>query len=389
MTAPEPCSTLPPARLERSEIDCLFDALGLMGYQVIGPTVRDGAILYDQISQSADLPIGWSDAQEAGQYRLVKREDELLFGYAVGPWSWKQHLFPPRERLWQAGKTANGFELIPETVDQAPMAFLGVRACELNAIAIQDRIFLNDAYVETGYSARRSNLFLVAVNCGQPGGTCFCESMGTGPRALSGYDIAMTEVLEGADHFFILEPGSGKGEELIRKLPHRPATEREIAKAQAVTETAKTQMGRKLDTQDLKERLYQSMEHPQWEQVAERCLSCANCTLVCPTCFCSHVEDVTDLTGEHAERWRQWSSCFHIDFSYIHGGSIRSSVQSRYRQWLTHKLATWIDQFGTSGCVGCGRCITWCPVGIDITEEAEAIRSTTQLPELEGEHARS
>jgi Fe-S oxidoreductase len=100
--------------------------------------------------------------------------------------------------------------------------------------------------------------------------------------------------------------------------------------------------------------------------------------MVCPTCFCTTVEDVSDVTGDHAERWRRWDSCFTLGFSYIHGGSIRNSGKARYRQWMTHKLASWIDQFGTSGCVGCGRCITWCPVGIDITEEARAIRDGGQ-----------
>ena len=112
--------------------------------------------------------------------------------------------------------------------------------------------------------------------------------------------------------------------------------------------------------------------------MAERCLTCGNCTLVCPTCFCTNVEDVGDLTGDHAERWRVWDTCFSVDYSYIHGGSVRPSGRARYRQWLTHKLATWHDQFDSSGCVGCGRCITWCPVGIDITQEVAAIRETEE-----------
>jgi Fe-S-cluster-containing hydrogenase component 2 len=142
-------------------------------------------------------------------------------------------------------------------------------------------------------------------------------------------------------------------------------------------------MGRKIDTVGIKELLYSNYEHPRWDQVAARCLSCANCTMVCPTCFCTTVEDVTDLSGEHAERWRKWDSCFTANFSYIHGGNIRATVKSRYRQWMTHKLATWIDQFGESGCVGCGRCITWCPVAIDLTEEVRAIRES-EAPRVAG-----
>ena len=133
-------------------------------------------------------------------------------------------------------------------------------------------------------------------------------------------------------------------------------------------------LGRR-DTFELKELLYANAESPIWDAVAERCLSCTNCTAVCPTCFCTSVEDVTDLSGDVAGRERVWDSCFNADFSYIHGGTVRGSTRSRYRQWMTHKLGSWIDQFGMSGCVGCGRCITWCPAAIDITEEAAALRA--------------
>ena len=119
--------------------------------------------------------------------------------------------------------------------------------------------------------------------------------------------------------------------------------------------------------------LRRNLEHRAWSRVAERCLGCANCTMVCPTCFCATVEDTTDLSGAIAERRRKWDSCFTCEFSSIHGGSIRRSGAARYRQWMTHKLSSWWQQFETSGCVGCGRCIVWCPVGIDITEEAHAI----------------
>jgi sulfhydrogenase subunit beta (sulfur reductase) len=138
-------------------------------------------------------------------------------------------------------------------------------------------------------------------------------------------------------------------------------------------------MGRYLETEGLASLLKSSPDHPRWDDVARRCLNCANCTLVCPTCFCTTVEDTTDLSGQHAERWRLWDSCFTLGFSYIHGGSVRSSAKSRYRQWLTHKLSNWHDQFDTPGCVGCGRCISWCPAGIDLTEEARALASPPAL----------
>jgi ferredoxin len=202
--------------------------------------------------------------------------------------------------------------------------------------------------------------------------------MQTGPKATFGFDLVITEVLESERHYFVLEPGTEKGQAILNELPQRTANSEERQKADAIVAQTAEQMGRTIDTTNIKELLYRNLEHPRWDNVANRCLTCANCTMVCPTCFCTTVEDVTDLTGEHAERWRRWDSCFTMDFTYLHGGSVRASTKSRYRQWMTHKLASWIDQFGTSGCVGCGRCITWCPVGIDITEEVRAIRATEQ-----------
>ncbi|HNJ43724.1 MAG TPA: 4Fe-4S dicluster domain-containing protein, partial [Acidobacteriota bacterium] len=229
---------------------------------------------------------------------------------------------------------------------------------------------------DSRYQARSHNLFIVAVNCTVVGGTCFCASMQTGPKATAGYDLAVTEILEADRHYFVVEAGTDAGMEVLNQIPHQTADPAETTRVDALMTQSASQMGRTLNTENIKDLLYRNSESPIWEAIAQRCLTCANCTLVCPTCFCSTVEDVTDLTGDIAERWRRWDSCFTVEFSYIHGGPVRSSPESRYRQWMTHKLASWIDQFGTSGCVGCGRCITWCPVGIDITKEVQTIRES-------------
>jgi ferredoxin len=362
--------------LEREHFDVLLGALKQRGYRLLGPTVDNGAITYDELESAADLPAGWTDEQEGGTYRLRRREDEGLFGYAVGPRSWKQFLWPPRVRLWKARAQGDGFEIEPEPTEPSRDAYIGVRSCDLHAITSLDSALRDIPEPDPGYAARREGVFIVALNCWQAGGTCFCVSMGTGPRATAGYDIALTEVLEDGRHYFLVEPGSEAGAEVVAELPTKPAAAAEEAAGERAVERAVAGQGRTLDTTDLKGLLYRNYEHPRWDDVADRCLTCGNCTMVCPTCFCTSVEDVTDLTGTEAERTREWDSCFTMDFSYVHGGSIRSTPRSRYRQWMTHKLATWGDQFDTFGCVGCGRCITWCPVAIDITEEAAAIRAT-------------
>ena len=377
--APPDPPTAPPAApvlLDRAGLQALLDALAARGFDVIGPTLRDGAIVYDRIARIAALPAGWTDRQDAGRYRLERRADAALFGYAVGPQTWKRFLHPPEELLWRAHRQADGFAIAPAPPPPAPCAFIGVRACELHAIAIQDRVFLGGAHQDPGYAVRRQGAFLVAVNCGTAAGTCFCASMGTGPRAEAGFDLVLTEVIDAASHVFLAVPGSDAGAALLAALPTRPAGPEAAAAAEAVVARTQASLGRQLDTVGLKELLQANPEHPRWDEVAARCLACANCTMVCPTCFCTSVADHTDLAGIEAERVKRWDSCFTADFSFIHGGSVRASGKSRYRQWMTHKLAHWIDQFGSSGCVGCGRCIAWCPVGIDITAEAAAIRAT-------------
>jgi sulfhydrogenase subunit beta (sulfur reductase) len=365
------------ASLDASQLGRLIEALLRRGYEVIGPSVRDGAIVYDRVESVAELPAGWTDEQEPGRYRLKRRDDGALFGYAVGPQSWKKYLHPPEVRLWSAQRQDGTFRILNnETRPKQPYAFLGVRACDLAAIGVQDRVLLEDKYRDPIYEGRREGAFVVAVQCTQAAVTCFCASMGTGPRVQRGFDLALTELLAPGGHRFVVEAGSDCGSEVLAELEAAPANEEDRREAEAAVDRAARQQVRSIDTTGIKDLLYQNFEHPRWDEVAGRCLACANCTMVCPTCFCTTVEDVSDVAGDHAERWRRWDSCFTLSFSYIHGGSVRTSAKARYRQWMTHKLASWIDQFGSSGCVGCGRCITWCPVGIDITEEARAIRET-------------
>jgi ferredoxin len=361
----------------RDGLDRLLGALSARGYTVIGPTVRDGAILYEQIASTADLPEGWTDEQEGGSYRLRRRDDDALFGFNVGPNSWKSHLFPPKLTLWHSQRGEAGevsFEQeAPEAVDYA---FIGVRSCDLAAIGIQDRVLIGDSYADPDYQARREGAFIVAVNCGEAGNTCFCVSMGTGPRASAGFDLALTELLEG-EHRFLVRAGSAAGEAVLAELPTRPATREDVDAAGVVVAAAAREMNGRFDAAGVHDLLLGNLESPVWDDVAERCVTCGNCTLVCPTCFCTHVEDTSSLDGAAAGRERVWDTCFSVRYAEMHGGNTRPTPRARYRQWLTHKLATWEDQFGSSGCVGCGRCIAWCPVGIDIRAEVAAIRSAS------------
>lgn len=359
-------------------LQALVDALVRHGWTVLGPTVRDGAIVTGPVHRVEDLPIGWGDEQDAAHYRLRRRGDEAVFGFATGAQSAKAVFFPAEEVLWRVRRTADGFDARAATPDGGPYALLGVRSCDLHAVGIHDVVLEGREHRDPAYAARRDGAFVVAVTCSDPGGTCFCVSMDTGPRPRQGhgapFDLALTELLDDEGHRFLVEVGSERGAELVDEIDARPAPHRDHDLADRVAADAAGRMGRTLDTTDLRDLLYASEDSPLWDAVAQRCLACGNCTAVCPTCFCTDVEDVADLTADRVERTRVWGSCFSADFSHLHGGNVRESTSSRYRQWMTHKLASWEDQFGMSGCVGCGRCITWCPAAIDITEEAAAHR---------------
>lgn len=357
--------------LAQSDLPRLFDALAADGRRVIGPRVRDHAIVLDELDSADQLPRGWTDAQGPGRYRIAKGDHHHTFtGYVVGPDSLKGHFFPAREVLYRAARRPDGkLGFTPVAQDVEATAFLGVRACDLAAVEVQDRTFLG-AHPEPRYRARREATLLVAVNCTKPGDLCFCASTGTGPRVTQGADVVLTE----RDGGFYVEGTSDAGRAIVDALPTHDTTDQDEAwVAQAMSDAA-DHMGRAMDTRELPSLLFGRLDHARWSEVAERCLACGNCTNVCPTCFCSTTEDPSSLDAREAEHVRLWDSCFTAGHSTIHGASFRPTTHDRYRQWLTHKVGAWVSQFGTSGCVGCGRCIAWCPVGIDLTEEIAALR---------------
>jgi len=367
-TAPRVSATviLPKPALQR-----VLDNLRESGFQLIGPTVRDGAVILDAIQHISELPIGWTLEQTAGSSRLLRGRSSDYFGFNVGPHSWKRYLFPPRSDLLKANRNGEEWTFEPVLDESAPYAFIGVRPCDLHAIAIQDDVFANGNVSDPRYGHRRERAFIMAANCNTAAETCFCTSMNTGPRAHSGFDLALTELSDS----FVIEIGSEAGSNVLAGVDWQPAGAFDLGRVTQITQRTERQIQRQVTTSDLPQLLYDRIDHPYWDTIGARCLACANCTSVCPTCFCSTIEDSSNLTGVETMRTRVWDSCFILDFSHVNGGNSRPAIKSRFRQWMTHKLGAWIDQFGRSGCVGCGRCIAWCPVGIDITEELSTLRS--------------
>lgn len=369
--------------LPKFSLQQLLDALSTKGYRIVGPMVRDGSVVWETVRSVSDLPIGWRDQQEPGRYRLEQVGSQEVFGVVHGAQSLKSFVFAPREPLLQIERSKDGFFARPMLPQPEKVAVIGARACDLAGLAIQDRIFLKDTYPDPYYATRREGLFVIAVNCTRALATCFCASMETGPRARSGFDLALTEV----DDQLLIEAGSDAGRDLLSGLCLSTGPEELSVEAATRIEACAQSQVRRLDHSRLPQALYDAHEHPRWDEVAGRCLACTNCTMVCPTCFCHTVEETPDLSQQQTTHTRLWDSCFTQEHGYIHGKNMRPTIKDRYRMWLTHKLASWIDQFGTSGCVGCGRCITWCPVGIDLTEELPALLARPAHPSIPHQQA--
>jgi ferredoxin len=359
--------SLPATLLVRpAGLSILLSGLQRGGYQLIGPTIDGSAIAYRPIDHVDDLPRTWSAEQAPGHYRLLRRGDDALFAFGPPADSLKRYLCPPSDTIWVATREHGTLQFARADSPPPRLAVIGARPCDLQAIARLDEVFLRGPHADPAYRARRASMVLVAANCVHPSATCFCASMGSGPRATDVYDLALTELPSGD---LLVDVRTAAGADAVTAVEPVDAPDDAIAAARDALDRAADHMGRRVETSGLASRLAERLEHEEWDEVAHRCLACANCTMVCPTCFCHTVDDLTDLSGVRLERRRRWDTCFSSEFTYIHGGSIRSSVRARYRQWLTHKFLTWAEQFGAPGCVGCGRCITWCPAGIDVTEE--------------------
>lgn len=365
--------------LPHKELQKLIIALEKAGFSCVGPQVRDGAIVYDVLNHVDQLPWGIRDHQSPGSYQLENISEQKAFAFSNGPQAIKPILFKPQEPVWKVVRNSEGKLIFqPHHPNEQPVAIIGARSCDLVAMSIQDKVFIENKYIDERYNKRRETLFVVAVNCTYSSDNCFCVSAGTGPEVQNPFDILMTEIDDG----FVVQIGSKGGQAIIDNMNLQTTHISQCAIAKKNVDLAGAMQTKRIpldNSRGLRDLLFANLDHPRWEEVAERCLACGNCTSVCPTCFCHSEGDHPSLDGSTSEHQREWDSCFTTGHSDLNGKILRDDIRKQYRQWLTHKVGSWFDQFDTSGCVGCGRCLTWCPVGIDITEELAVISGESNV----------
>jgi len=358
---------------EKEAISKILRNLRSLGYTVIGPSLRDGVVRLAEVTEPEDIASGILDTQAPGKYQ-ISGGSALMFSSVNGPDSPKRYLHPAEVELLRMKEGTQGFEVTSRSRPDKKYAFFGIRPCDLRGVETMDRTMMMPGFEDPTYSSLRKDSLFVVVNCTRAGNNCFCASMSTGPKADAGYDMAITEL---PDKLLLDVPEARSA--LVQGIDVQPAGEGDIRAGDEMVNQAKDQMNLRFKREDFSRLMNLGMESPVWKETADRCLACGNCSMVCPTCFCNTTQERADITDGSVSRVRVWDSCLSKEFTYSAGGNPRQQRSARYRQYVMHKFAYWPEQFGSYGCVGCGRCITWCPVGIDITATVNKVLKS--LPE--------
>jgi sulfhydrogenase subunit beta (sulfur reductase) len=303
-------------------------------YKVIAPQIVDGISQFHPISPDSELVLNESINTRYPPKSLFLPQSEVMLRYNP-----------------QLNKMEN-VEVLPDQ-----RIIFGIRPCDANAITLLDTVFDTEEYRDPYWTAHRSSSTIIGLGCNKPQSTCFCTTVGYGPFNHDGMDALMTEI---DDNYFI-EVFSEKGETLFSELPFASEEEQEKVKRHQ-TQVAES-MTIAFETENLKHTLDNLFESNFWGEIAESCLGCGVCTFLCPTCFCFDIVDEV----QRNKRVRNWDTCmFRIYSQEASGHNPRPTQAERTRQRLMHKYSYWLDHIGKIGCTGCGRCVRYCPVGLDI-----------------------
>ncbi len=268
----------------------------------------------------------------------------------------KDMLFPQTQKMYRYGFDTEGNAYIDIIHDSDEVVIFGMRSCDARSIECMDDVFLSMGYDDEFYKQRREKLATVAIGCASVAETCFCDSMGLDPNAAPGADVQLSPGVDGQSYVVVAQ--SEKGQALVASW--QPYLEDSTA------ETTQVSCALKVNGDGLKDKLEQMFDHPIWEQLSKKCLTCGTCTYVCPTCHCFDISQENKM--KDGERFRCWDSCMFSAYSEMAGNhNPRPTKMPRVRQRFMHKLCFFEDRYGKTLCVGCGRCVEKCPVALDIT----------------------
>ena len=304
---------------------------------------------------------------------LPRMHETALDGPALMP-SPKEFLLPQMERLFRYSP-----EGIEDTVDTRPRILFGIRPCDVSAIKVLDLFYLGhtkDAY----YEARRSRTVLISLACNQPDPTCFCLGLGTGPFLKSGFDLQLTDL---GDRFLV-EAGSETGTSLVASVQHiftQPA-QTDLDDLYEARLASQSRFEKRVNLERVRKTIQAGgVSDHFWESVALRCFECGGCVYNCPVCTCFNVID-RPASPDTGKRMRLWDTCMFKGFTRTAGGVVPAEEKRhRTKRWFHHKLVHWPQQFGTFGCVGCGRCAVSCPGKIDMATVALQIKGSDRTEE--------
>jgi ferredoxin len=324
--------------IEKSQIHKFLQTL-TEKYKITLPLKKDNLILFQETDSIDKLTLDFVNSKNAP----------------------KAFFFPQSEVLLQFEGPLVARKVVEREEKIEPWILFGVRACDIRSFLILDKLFINEDYVDDYYKRRRDTGIIFGYGCNNPGITCFCSSFEIDPFSTQGADLFFTDIGDK----FLVEIISSKGKEIAQNLS--PATQSEIDKQNEIKEKANSKIKSKIHIEGISEKLNNLFENPIWEEISEKCLGCAVCTYLCPTCHCFDIQDET--IDNKGERVRNWDSCMFPIFT-LHGSGHqpRDKKFQRIRQRIMHKFNYYMENFNELACVGCGRCVLNCPVNMDIRE---------------------
>ncbi|MBS7611619.1 4Fe-4S dicluster domain-containing protein [Candidatus Bathyarchaeota archaeon] len=331
---------------ELNDLQRLLDEFTKHGYTVYGPIVKGKSWVFSKVSSIRELDLNYT--------RTILPPKKLLH--------------PVKNRIFDF-KLNDGFEVF-ESCNVKNIVIFGIHPCDLRAIEKLDEFFSQHPE-DVCYEARRKRTLIVGLTCNAVDEKCFCNSLGTGPEASTGFDILITQISDG---FFLVEVGSSKGLDILKTLDLAEAKPEHFEAKRKHIEHLKSSFTKTADFEGLATLAKDKLDHKIWVETAERCLSCGNCSMVCPVCYCFDLYDSLDLTLKEGVRIMELDSCQLLEYAEVAlGGNFRKERSQRLRHWLLCKFGAAGGSTYTS-CIGCGRCIVYCPANIDLTEIAHVLK---------------